>query len=266
MSAEYPGALWFRARNYTRGRNGHSVRVIINHIAQGTDLDGWFTRDSRNTSSSSHFGIYQDGSVRQYVRLSDTAWANGIDFSDGYNAYKSNLSYWWVKWCWDNWVNPNYVTISIEHQGFSGQPITEAQYQASLKLNFWLATKLGLPIDTQHITGHYVIDSVNRPYCPGSTFPWQRLYTDLYKRKEMLEEYQRRVAELEQRLANARALADQAVNYLDGQAAFLNALSGVWKMPIGEAMAGNAKPTWDHVASITGDFMTKLRQLRATLG
>ncbi|HHY13968.1 MAG TPA: S-layer homology domain-containing protein [Thermoanaerobacterales bacterium] len=36
-------------------------------------------------------------------------------------------------------------------------------------------------MDEDHIIGHYRIDSVNRPNCPGNKFPWNRLFDDLAK-------------------------------------------------------------------------------------
>jgi hypothetical protein len=74
--------------------------------------------------------------------------------------------------------NPNRWTIGIEHEGFDGT-LTEPQYQASLWLHKQLIAKFGIPIDDNHIVGHYRIDSVNRPNCPGPNFPWARLFTDL---------------------------------------------------------------------------------------
>ena len=72
-------------------------------------------------------------------------------------------------------VNPNYYTISIEHEGNSGDTFTEEQYQATLSLHKWLIEELGIEVSTDTIIGHYRIDSVNKTNCPGSGFPWDYL-------------------------------------------------------------------------------------------
>ena len=73
----------------------------------------------------------------------------------------------------------SHNTIGIEHEGQSGESLTEPQYQSSLFLHKELTLKYGIPIDADNIIGHYRIDSVNRPNCPGSGFPWDRLFKDL---------------------------------------------------------------------------------------
>jgi hypothetical protein len=60
------------------------------------------------------------------------------------------------------------------------------QYQATLWLHKQLIAKHGIPIDEGHIIGHYRIDSVNRPNCPGPGFPWQRLFSDLKGSEEVV--------------------------------------------------------------------------------
>ena len=72
------------------------------------------------------------------------------------------------------------MTISIEHEGNTGVTFSEAQYQATL----WLHKQIMLnypqiKANRQCIIGHYQIDSINRPNCPGTAFPWARLIADL---------------------------------------------------------------------------------------
>jgi len=58
----------------------------------------------------------------------------------------------------------------------------------------WLHQQLikwwGILIDSNHIIGHYRIDSVNRPNCPGPLFPWDRLFADLKGDVTLPEEWQ----------------------------------------------------------------------------
>ncbi|MNC56868.1 hypothetical protein D3C75_1064910 [compost metagenome] len=38
-------------------------------------------------------------------------------------------------------------------------------------------------MDETHVIGHFQVDPVRKPYCPGPKFPWNQLYTTL-KQKE----------------------------------------------------------------------------------
>jgi hypothetical protein len=76
-------------------------------------------------------------------------------------------------------INPNTRTISIEHEGYTGNAFPEAQYQATLWLHRYLCTTYNIAVDRLHIIGHYEISSRDRAFCPGRAFPWQRLMNDL---------------------------------------------------------------------------------------
>ena len=183
-------SLWVPSPNYgyptgKAGRGGHQVVAIVNHIAQGTRAGLISEFKSPATQKSSTYGVDVDGTIIYFVDEANAAYANGVDFPRGYDAYRSNLAVPWIKDCWDRRVNPNLVTVSIEHVGYSGQPLTEKQYQASLALHRALFTKYGWdPADRTRIVGHVDIDSVNKPNCPGPSFPWGRLRADLAREQE----------------------------------------------------------------------------------
>jgi hypothetical protein len=79
-----------------------------------------------------------DGHIAQHVKVKDVAWHAGN---------------WYV----------NAKAIGLEHEGFAanGAWYTEAMYRTSSKLVRYLALRLGIPLDRQHIIGH---DNV-----PGTT-------------------------------------------------------------------------------------------------
>lgn len=174
MSAEYPGAIWTPSPNCDVGRGNHLPLAIVDHIAQGFGLDRYFATPSAGVSAT--FSVTRMGVVRQHVRIGDTAWTNGIDFDRGYDAYLSDLSVPWLKMCWDHKLNPNRLTISIEHEGFSGEPFPRAQIEASLDLHAWLVAARRIKPHPDYIVGHNRIDSVNRAHCPGRTFFWDELW------------------------------------------------------------------------------------------
>lgn len=164
--------VWIGSPNMTSGRAGQRVIAIVDHIMAGTlaGCDSWFNNPTSKVSA--HFGIGKNGELHQYVRTGDTAWANGI-------ANRPDTTIDWIRNAIANGANLNALTVSIEHEGLSGQPFTEAMYQTSLRVHRYLIKQYGIPIDRQHIIGHNKIDSVNRSGCPGAGFPWDRLFRDL---------------------------------------------------------------------------------------
>jgi hypothetical protein len=168
-----PNIIWKGpVPNYWAGRNGKNVIAICDHIMQGTlgSTDGWFHNAAAEASST--YGIGTDGTIYQWVKEEDSAWANGVvNVSGGTPAWLSSLS--------RQGVNINTVTISIEHAGYTGNAMPEAQYQATLWLHKQIIPKYNIPLDREHIIGHYQVDIVNRSGCPGTGFPWTRLLNDL---------------------------------------------------------------------------------------
>ncbi len=165
--------------NYWKGRDGHLPVAIVNHC-MGRDKAGnlatiegtlsWF----RNKSSevSAHFGVARDGRVWQFVDLDDTAWANGIvELPD------QNIK--WLVAAISKKVNPNYLTVSIEHEGDGVLPMPEVQYQASLALHKFILAECAIVPDKFHIIRHSQITGISRANCPGISFPMTRLLKEL---------------------------------------------------------------------------------------
>jgi|SRR5680860_8196 len=168
-----PTITWIGSPNFSSPR-GYKIIAIVNHIMSGTltGTDSWFANPTSKVSS--HFGVGKNGAIHQYVNLDNLAWANGVVNNPNWPLLQYG-------------VNPNYYTVSIEHEGESGDVMPEAQYQASLALHRWLIEELGIPVTRDNIIGHYRIDSVNRSKCPGSGFPWDRLFKDLQGGSDVLK-------------------------------------------------------------------------------
>jgi peptidoglycan hydrolase-like protein with peptidoglycan-binding domain len=162
-----PEIKWIGSPNYSPGRDGFKPLIIVNHIMCGTEAgtDDWFR--NRASQVSAHYGVSRAGEIHQYVRDEDRAWANGICKNPTwplYDKYAGHL---------------NSISLSIEHEGWPNDGLTEAQYQATLWLHRRLIAKWGIPVDRLHIIGHNELDTVTRRDCPGPKFPWDRLMRDL---------------------------------------------------------------------------------------
>lgn len=165
--------------NFFAGRDNHLAVAICNH-RMGRSADGsratlsgtwgWFCNPKSEVSA--HFGISFKGEVWQFVDLRNAAWANGP-------LENPDLTLDWLVQAIKGKVNPNNLTISIEHEGDSNDEMPEEQYQASLALHRWLIATQGIKPDRQHVIGHYQITGRSRANCPGRGFPWERLMNDL---------------------------------------------------------------------------------------
>jgi len=156
---------WVGTVNYWKGRRGRKPVAIVNHITDGLMPGCLAWMQNFTAGVSANYLITKSGEILQLVKDEDIAWANGIVNKPSWPLYDG--------------TNPNRYTISIEHEGFAGEKLTEEQYQATLWLHRHLTEKHAIPVDENHIIGHYRIDSVNRANCPGAGFPWQRLFRDL---------------------------------------------------------------------------------------
>jgi hypothetical protein len=112
------------------------------------------------------------------VAESDGAFGNGA-LSAGHDPW------------WDPNVNPNLITISIEHCKAStdnSDQLTEAQKTASFQLVKHICERNGIPkrkADAQGgVTGHFSIDPVNRSRCPGP-YRWDELFAYLNQENTM---------------------------------------------------------------------------------
>jgi N-acetyl-anhydromuramyl-L-alanine amidase AmpD len=181
-----PNALWIPSPNHWSGRQGNTPQYVILHGTAGGSsaeaIANWFAKPSSQVAA--HYVIGQDGQVVQCVEENDAAWANGvvtgtpgIATSDSGNDIRDS---WWTP---D--LNPNLVTVSIEHvksHPDNSDQLTDAQKQASFTLVKHICDRHSIPRQKADanggITGHYSIDAVNRTHCP-SAYPWDELFTFL---------------------------------------------------------------------------------------
>src|SRR5689334_16367631 len=123
--------------NCFAGRDGYQPHWLIVHGTAGfttaQDVASYFATSASQVSS--HYVIGQDSTVIQCVSEEDAAWGNGI-LDPGHDS-------WWVES-----INPNYVTISIEHvkpHTDNSDVLTEAQKQASFTLIEDICNRWGIP-------------------------------------------------------------------------------------------------------------------------
>lgn len=139
--------------NFTLGRSGLKPEIIVVHIMAGSLLgtDAHFANPASGVSA--HYGVGFTGEIHQYVGEGDVAWHAGFVNSPTFLLFKPG-------------VNPNKYSVGIECEGQDLAMSQEAQLNALVELIRAVATRWAIPLDRQHIIGHYEINS-GKPNCPS---------------------------------------------------------------------------------------------------
>lgn len=147
----------FLTVNHAKGRRGaFPVDCIVIHVTEGNaaSVRAWFHNSDAQVSS--HYMVQKDGQVVQFVREADTAWANGRVNNPTSKLVKERKE-----------ANPNWWTISIEHEGSGHEELTPVQRSATLQLIRDIQSRNHrITTDRTHIVGHHEIFSLKT--CPGA--------------------------------------------------------------------------------------------------
>jgi hypothetical protein len=171
----YPGATlrqlkeWGYPQGSLRSTPPANKAFSVVHITGNSRLPSaenelaWRINDSANQNSATFF-VNRDGSIWQALGdpLHMDPWANGdVNRPDTSNPRIAALV--------ADGVNANTRTIvAIENVGYEpGSSITAAQEAACAGIVAYYHAKAGVPISRQAIIGHYQLNSVSRPNCPG---------------------------------------------------------------------------------------------------
>lgn len=140
--------------NFWSGRRGYRPEAVVIHIMDGTlvGTDSWFAATSSQVSA--HYGVGKTGEVHQYVQEADTAWHAGRVDKSSWKLLKPG-------------INPNLYTIGIEHEGRANDIWTDEMKRASAELIREICRRWQIPIDREHVVGHYQIFS-QKPNCPAT--------------------------------------------------------------------------------------------------
>lgn len=138
--------------NY-RSRNGELPIAIAIHIAEGSKDSVIATFKDPSVQKSSNFLVCRDGSVVQFVSTKNASFCTG-NIDNPINELVLSKP-----------TNPNGWTISLEHEGFSTEDITEAQYTTTATILKYCHDAWDIPLDRTHVFGHREAFSLKS--CPG---------------------------------------------------------------------------------------------------
>ena len=177
-------------------RRGWKPDMIVNHVSEGYFESGIGWLQNPVSKASCHFFVSKKGGIAQLVPIERMAWVNGTSTKASAGNYygKSKL-----KNVRDRKTNANYYTVGIEHEGFSYKDGSGALTDAQLKATIWLHSYIiaevkriygvDIPLDRDYIVGHFEVDPIRKPNCPGKNFPWDKLMQELRNNKveEMID-------------------------------------------------------------------------------
>lgn len=151
--------------NFGRGRRGYEPKAIVVHIMKGALVGADNLHLDPRHGMSAHYGVGRDGRVHHYVADADTAYHCGVVSQAQWGGLE--------KGTWGGYVNPDWYTLGIDHEGFPGTPWPEAQYATSAELVAELAARHGFPVDLEHVIGHEALRASEN--CPGTGVDLGRL-------------------------------------------------------------------------------------------
>ncbi len=151
--------------NFTPGRKIYRPEAVVIHIMEGTlaGTDSWFK--SRVSQVSAHYGIGKNGDVHQYVAETNSAWHTGRVNSPSWAFIKPAVN--------GRFINPNFYTVGIEHEGNDDSEWSPEMYESSSKMVVGICSRWNIPIDRKHIIGHHEIYSLKT--CPGNKVDLDKL-------------------------------------------------------------------------------------------
>lgn len=124
--------------------------LIVLHVSDGLSEDGGVFQVFKSSKTpnrvSAHFCIDRNGTVFQYLPISDTAW-----HASAVNGRSIGIEHVALTSAGANALNrakPSHAPP------YAPMPATHEQYAASATLVAWLCETLGIPVDATHVQGH----------------------------------------------------------------------------------------------------------------
>ena len=155
----YPNARWYPGDVSKHYDVDNACRGIVYHSMEGYIGYALLEVADPNIKLSWPFSVCKDGTVYQHYELETSCLCNG-------NYY----------------ANTNY--IGIEHEGVKGEPLTDAQLAASIKLTQWISKVKGFPLVVGNTLLEHnqvvLMEYPNAGYttCPNSRIPFNKYIED----------------------------------------------------------------------------------------
>lgn len=180
FTADYPGAIVFPCHPTNQLGPPNAPKGWCLHTPE-EPADGypstphWFAQEHPDRAGSTHYFVSYTGEIYQCVSEASAPIANGV-LGKPYPAWA------------DPRVSLNRQTLSVEIEGYAANiretlVVGSVQWDALVRLVKNRATAYGIPLDREHIIGHYEV-SIDRSD-PGAGFPWDALIAALNEEDDM---------------------------------------------------------------------------------
>lgn len=145
--------------NRWSSRRGYKIVAAGVHITGGEmpGLHSWIMNP--NAQASYNCVVKRDGKRISYVPEEYPAFGHG----------KINRGTWPLLAQYSG-VNPNWYTLSVSRVGTDPNFWTPEQMESIIEILQYWSNKYGFPLKRPYVFGHFEIDSVDRPNCPGRRF------------------------------------------------------------------------------------------------
>jgi N-acetylmuramoyl-L-alanine amidase len=148
------------AVNFRRGRPaGFQPEAIVIHIGEGSLRSIDQTFNDPGSRVSAHYCVSKAGDIHQYVDEKDTAFHAGNIDRPSWTGLKPGATP-------GTFINPNFYTIGIEHEGFADDAWPDTQLATSAALVAEIAQRWKIPLDEDHVIRHHQIRFMKS--CPGN--------------------------------------------------------------------------------------------------
>ena len=164
--------------------------LIVSHITEGAFNGAVSWLSNPQSKASSHFVVAQDGRITQLVDITEAAWINGTNTDPNSGNFYGNSLLRSVR---DRKTNANFYSVGIEHEGIHARTkgrLTPIQLEATIWLHQHIIAEIkriygmDIELDREHIVGHYQVDPIRKPFCPGELFQFDEIIEALKTKGE----------------------------------------------------------------------------------
>lgn len=154
----------------------NAIAAVVLHGTSGPlqgSLD-WLRNprlDNPEAKVSSNYLVAKSGIIYELVpwEYGFRSMGNGI-----VETYDTSIK--WLNDAVKNRINPNWITVSIEHEASYNEMVlhrsmTDAQFTSSCALTAYILAGSGLKASHQTVIGHNQISGKQKFNCPGVIFP-----------------------------------------------------------------------------------------------
>jgi hypothetical protein len=159
-------------RNFRPGRPAHlAIEAVVIHLIDGSQAgaDATFLDNALDVVRSAHYSVGKQGRIHQYVKEEDTAFHAGKILNPSWPQMKKVDG---------AFVNPNFYTIGIEHEGRPNDEWPDAMYASSAALLKSISERYPAlnTLNRSNVVMHRQIRADKS--CPGFTADLDRLLSE----------------------------------------------------------------------------------------